>query len=85
MIFKPKIKIYSTPICHFCDAVKQYLKDKGFEFTNIDVSVDEKALYEMQAKTGQFGVPVIEIEKNGEKKLIIGFDKVNIDEILEIK
>ena len=85
MIFKPKIKIYSTPICHFCDMVKQYMKDKGFEFTDIDVSLDEKALYEMQAKTGQLGVPVIEIEKNGEKKLIIGFDKVNIDEILEIK
>ena len=47
--------------------VKQYLKDKGFEFTDIDVSLDEKALYEMQAKTGQLGVPVIEIEKNGEK------------------
>ncbi|MDP2820721.1 MAG: glutaredoxin family protein [bacterium] len=75
MIFKPKIKIYSTPICHFCDMVKQYLKEKDFEFTDIDVSLDEKALYEMQAKTGQLGVPVIEID---EKTIIIGFDTANI-------
>lgn len=82
MIFKPKIKIYSTPICHFCDMAKQYFKEMGFEFTDIDVSLDERALYEMQAKTGQLGVPVIEID---DKTLIIGFDKLKIDEALGIK
>ena len=61
--------------------VKQYLKDKGFEFTDIDVS-DEKAFHEMLAKTGQLGVPVIEID---DKKIIIGFDKPALDKELEIK
>jgi len=77
----PKIKIYTTPTCPFCQLAKQYLKEKGFEFEEIDVSKDEKAAMEMIQKSGQMGVPVIEI--NG--KIVVGFDKEKIDQFLNLK
>lgn len=76
-----KIKIYSTPICPYCVTLKNFLKEKGFEFEDVDVSVDEKQADEMIEKSGQMGVPVVDIE--GE--IIIGFDKPRISEILGIE
>lgn len=76
-----KIRIFSTPVCPYCVTLKSFLKEKGFDFEDIDVSSNEEAAEEMITKTGQMGVPVIEID--GE--FIIGFDKPRISEILEIK
>jgi glutaredoxin-like YruB-family protein len=72
---KQEIKVYSTPTCPWCHKVKDYLKTKGVQFKDIDVSKDDKAAEEMFEKTGQLGVPVIII---GEK-VIVGFDKDAID------
>lgn len=80
-IMPKKIKVYSTPACPYCFALKQFLKEKGFEFEDIDVSQDEKALREMVEKTGQLGVPVIEID--GE--IVIGFNKEKISQLLNLK
>lgn len=77
----PKIKIYSTPTCPYCVLVKEYLKEKGFEFEDIDVSQNKEALNELIKKTGAMAVPVIEIEK----EIIVGFDKEKINQILNIK
>jgi len=77
----PKVKIYTTPVCPFCNLAKQYLKEKGIEFEEIDVSKDEKAAMEMIQKSGQMGVPVIEIDG----KIVVGFDKEKIDELLGLK
>lgn len=60
---------------------KEYLKEKGFEFEEIDVSIDERAAQEMIEKSGQMGVPVIEIDD----QIVIGFDKEKIDKILNIR
>ena len=76
----PKIKIYTTPICPFCHLAKEYLKKRGFEFEEIDVSKDEKSAQEMIEKSKQMGVPVIEI--NG--KIVVGFDRKKIDELLDL-
>jgi len=78
--FRPKIKVYSTPTCPYCEMLKRYLKEHGFEFEDLDVSKDEKALREMLDKTGQMGVPVIEIND----KVIVGFNKPEIDKLLGI-
>jgi len=77
----PKIKIYTTPTCPFCNLAKQYLKEKGIEFEEIDVSKDEKAAMEMIQKSGQMGVPVIEIDG----QIVVGFDKERINELLGLK
>jgi glutaredoxin-like YruB-family protein len=77
----PKVKIYTTPSCPFCFMAKEYFKEKGIEFEEIDVSKDEKAAIEMIQKSGQMGVPVIEIDG----QIVIGFDKEKIDELLKLK
>ena len=77
-VMSAEVKVYSTPTCPYCTRVKQFLKDNNVEFENIDVSQDEEMLQEMIDKSGQMGVPVIEI--NGE--YIIGFDKEKIETAL---
>jgi glutaredoxin-like YruB-family protein len=73
-----KIKIYSTPGCIYCKQTKEFLKEKEIEFVDIDVSTNQEAAKEMIEKSGQMGVPVIDID--GE--LIIGFDKEKIEGLI---
>jgi len=74
-----KIKVYSTPTCPWCYTLKDFLKEKNIKFEDIDVSKNQKKLEEMIMKSGQMGVPQIEI--NG--KIIVGFDKAAIEKELE--
>jgi len=76
-----KIKIFSTPNCPYCIKAKEYLKEKGLEFEEIDISKDQDAAQDIIKRSKQMSVPVIEID--GE--LVIGFDKEKIDELLENK
>ncbi len=73
-----KIRVFSTPTCPYCVMLKNFLKENGFEYEDIDVSQSEEAQTEMIEKTGQMGVPVTDID--GE--WIIGFDQVKIKELL---
>lgn len=73
------IKVYSTQTCPYCVIAKNYLKEKGIEFEDFDVNADEEKAHEMIEKSGQMGVPVLDI--NG--KIIIGFNKKAIDEALK--
>jgi len=75
------IKVYSTPTCPYCVTLKKFLKEKGIEFQDIDVSADHKAAEEMIEKSGQMGVPVADI--NGE--IVVGFDKEKICQLLKIE
>jgi len=69
-----KVKVYSTSTCPYCNMAKDFLKEQNIEFENIDVGADQEAAREMVKKSGQMGVPVVEID--GE--VIVGFDKVAI-------
>ena len=73
-----KIKVYSTPTCPYCVMVKDFLKEKNVEFEDIDVAADQEAANEMISKSGQMGVPQIEI--NG--KIIVGFNKEALEKEL---
>jgi len=73
-----KVAVYSTPTCPYCRMTKEYLKEKEAEFEDFDVSSDQEKAAEMIGKSGQMGVPVIEI--NG--KIIVGFNREKIDEAL---
>ncbi len=75
-----KVKVYSTPICPYCVTLKEFLKDKQIEFENLDVSIDFEAQKEMVEKTGQMGVPVVEIDG----QFVIGFDREKISQLLNI-
>jgi len=76
-----KITVYSTPTCPFCIRAKQFLKDNKMQFEDIDVSENQDKAQEMIKKSGQMGVPVVDID--GE--IIVGFDKEKIKEVLELK
>ncbi|MBN2452864.1 MAG: glutathione S-transferase N-terminal domain-containing protein [Candidatus Omnitrophica bacterium] len=73
-----KITVYSTPTCPFCIRLKQYLKENNVQFTDYDVGSDAAKAQEMINKSGQMGVPVIEIDE----KIVVGFDKDKIKEAL---
>ena len=70
------IKIYTTPTCAFCKMAKDYFKSKGLSYEEYDVSKDIPRQKEMIEKTGQFGVPVIDIDG----KIVVGFDREKINE-----
>jgi glutaredoxin-like YruB-family protein len=74
-----KIIIYSTPVCHYCQLVKEYFKEKNLEYTEIDVSKNIEAFKEMVVKSNQASVPVIEIDGG----VIVGFDKTRLDLIFK--
>lgn len=74
------VKVYSTNMCPYCVTLKQFLKQHNIKFEDIDVSKDVKVQEEMIKKSGQMGVPVIDID--GE--IIIGFDKEKITKLLKI-
>jgi len=75
------VRVYSTLACPYCITLKMFLKEHEIEFEDIDVSKDEKALKEMVEKSGQMGVPVVEID--GE--IVVGFDKEKICRLLNIR
>ena len=74
------ITVYSTPTCGFCVKVKNYLKENNISFTDVNVAGNQEKAEEMVRKSGQTGVPVIDI--NG--KIIIGFNKPEIDKALNL-
>ncbi|MFH8080458.1 MAG: glutaredoxin domain-containing protein [Candidatus Aenigmatarchaeota archaeon] len=74
-----KVKIYTTPNCYFCKMAKQYFESKNIPYEEVDVSVNVDAAKEMIEKTGQMGVPVIEVENN----IIIGFNRNALERIFQ--
>ncbi len=73
-----KVMVYSTQTCPWCTRVKDYLNSKNIAFEHIDVSSDKEKAEEMVRKSGQQGVPVLDID--GE--IIVGFDQARIDKLL---
>ncbi|MBI1969988.1 glutaredoxin family protein [Candidatus Woesearchaeota archaeon] len=75
----PTVKVYSTPSCPWCHKAKEYLKSKGVPYDDINVAEDESAREEMIEKSGQMGVPVLDI--NG--TIIVGFDREAIEQAIK--
>jgi glutaredoxin len=60
---------------------KQYFRSKNVRFRDVDVSQDAAAARDLVRRTGQMGVPVIDIGG----KLIVGFDRPKINQLLGLK
>ena len=78
---QPKVIVFSTPTCSYCNMAKRYFREKKIRFRDVDVSRDQRAAQDMQRRTGQSGVPVILINNRS----IVGFDKPKINKLLGIK
>jgi glutaredoxin 3 len=74
------VTIYSTPVCHFCHAAKDFFKEHQIVYTEHDVAADLVKRQEMIDLTGQMGVPVIRIEDD----IIVGFDEGKLKELLKL-
>lgn len=73
-----KVIVYSTPTCPYCVYAKNFFKEKGVSFEDVDVSKDRTRAMEMIQKSGQMGVPVIDI--GGE--IIVGFQPSVFEELI---
>ena len=73
-----KVSIYTTPTCQYCKMVKDFFGENNVEFEEFNVAEDAAKRTEMIEKSGQMGVPVIDVE--GE--LIVGFNKDKLTELL---
>ncbi len=73
------VTVYSTPTCSYCNLAKDYLREKGISFTDFNVAQDLKKADEMVKKSGQMGVPVLDV--NG--RVIVGFNKTEIEKALQ--
>lgn len=77
----PKIIIYTTPTCVYCKMAKAFFNERNLAYEEKDVARDLEARKEMVEKSGQLGVPVIDIGG----KIIVGFDKSAISELTAVK
>lgn len=73
------VTVYSANWCAFCHAAMDYLDKKGVAYTKKDVEHDQAAMQESVAKSGQMGIPVLDIDGH----IIVGFDRPKIDAALQ--
>ncbi|MCB9806165.1 NrdH-redoxin [Candidatus Nomurabacteria bacterium] len=73
-----KVTVYSTPTCTYCKMTKDFFATNNVSYEDIDVSTNEEKRNEMVEKSGQMGVPVLDIEG----QIIVGFDEPKIREAL---
>jgi glutaredoxin-like YruB-family protein len=76
-----KVIVYSTSTCPYCVMAKNWLKEKKVEFEDVNVGINQDRAREMIDKSGQMGVPVIDIDG----AVIIGFDKPKMETELKKK
>ena len=75
-----KVRIYTTVTCPWCVKTKEFFKANNVKYAESNVGTDEKARNEMFEKSGQFGVPVIDVSGT----IIVGYDKEALKKALGI-
>ena len=76
-----RVTLYTTPTCTYCHMVKQFLKEHKVEYEEIDVTKEKKFVDELLKKSGQLGVPVIDVGG----QIIVGFERQALKQALKIK
>lgn len=76
----PRVTVYTTPSCPYCNMVKQYLDQHQVAYTEVDVAADQKAARELVQRTGQQGVPQTEIDGS----FVIGYNTKELDKHLNL-
>lgn len=76
----PKVTIYTTPFCVYCKMAKEFFKKNAVSYEEKDVAADLPAREEMIKKSGQMGVPVIDIDGS----IVVGFDQGRLKQALHL-
>jgi glutaredoxin-like YruB-family protein len=74
-----KVIVYSTPTCPYCVFAKNFFKTNDIPFEDVDVSRDRARAMEMIQKSGQMGVPVIDIGG----QVVVGFQPEVFNSLLK--
>ncbi|MDO8600836.1 MAG: glutaredoxin domain-containing protein [bacterium] len=74
------VKIYTTPTCVYCKMAKSFFQEHSVQYEEKNVATDAVARDEMVQKSGQLGVPVIDIDGN----IVVGFDQQKLSELLRV-
>lgn len=75
-----KVLIYSTSTWPWCTKVKDYLDSKNVPYEDYDVASNREKAAEMVNKSGQQGVPVLDIDGD----IVVGFDQGKINTLLDL-
>lgn len=73
-----QVTIYTTPTCHYCKEAKAFFKENNIKYSEHDVLGDLEQRKIMQEKSGQLGVPVIDIGGD----IVVGFNRAHVEELL---
>ncbi|MCL5048295.1 MAG: glutathione S-transferase N-terminal domain-containing protein [Firmicutes bacterium] len=76
-----RVLVFTTPTCPWCNRAKAFLREKQVPYREIDVSKDHRAAADLVRRSGQMGVPVIEIDN----QIVIGFDQRKVSQLLGLK
>jgi glutaredoxin-like YruB-family protein len=74
------VKIYTTPTCPWCKKTKEFFKENNIEYEEIDVANNQASAKEMIEKSGQMGVPVVDIDE----EIIVGYDIERLKKALKL-
>lgn len=75
------VKIYTTTTCPYCVMAKKFFNEHNVKYEEINVQENHEAAEEMIGKSGQMGVPVIDVDGT----IIVGFDKKALEKALKLK
>ena len=65
----------------YCNLAKTFFKANNIAYTEYDVAADKSKREEMVEKSGQLGVPVIDVAG----QVVVGFDEKVLRELLSVK
>lgn len=77
----PKVTLYTTPTCVYCKMTKAFLNEKQIPFEEKDVTTNDAWLDEMVKKSGQLGVPVVDVDGT----ILVGFDKTRLSHMIGLQ
>lgn len=72
------VTLYTTPSCGYCRVAKDWLRKRGVSFTEHNVAADPRKAEEMMRRSGQSGVPVIDVDG----RIIVGFNQSELEKAL---
>jgi glutaredoxin-like YruB-family protein len=72
------VTLYSTQTCKYCKHAEAFFKEHNIPYEKVDVGADVAKRQEMVEKSGQMGVPVMDIAGD----IVIGYDEDALRELL---